>query len=123
NSFFTACEAGKWRVPRPAAGTTALRMEREFIFEDQIEPAKHANQAKVVKRKRFLFVFFAFFAGASSGVEPFPSAGAERVTFRAEFNRAGRCAFEDVRFHANTPGEFHFDLRNVFLQRLDFAEH
>ncbi len=46
NSFFTACDAGKWRGPSPATGMTALRMgfmrriKRIFNFRQQHGRAK-----------------------------------------------------------------------------------
>src|ERR1039457_2928052 len=86
SSFFTACDAGKWRVPSPAMGMTALRT---FILD----------------------------------VEPLPAVRAEGITLGAEFNRAGRHALKNVRHHTDAPGKFDGDLRNVFLQRADFAEH
>src|ERR1035438_964027 len=61
--------------------------------------------------------------GGFSDIKPLPPACAEGVALGAEFNRAGRGAFKNVRHLADAPRILDSDLRDVFLERGDFSEH
>src|SRR5262247_1793519 len=140
NSFFTACDAGKWRVPRPAMGMIALRTEEFALMahgkKSEIRNPKEIRSLKSEKAARTeLCSAFRFRASdfgllsdfgfrisdlsSRSRLKPPPSARAKGVTFRAELNCAGRCAFEDVGHDADAPGEFDGDLRDMFFERGD----
>src|ERR1019366_6771876 len=112
NSFFTACDAGKWRVPSPAMGMTALRTIILWFFIlvlVLVLVLEFHSRLRERGRRR----------GGFLHIKPFPPIRAEGVTLGAEFNRPGRHALKNVRHQTDAPGKFNGDLRDVFLQRLD----
>src|ERR1035437_3022650 len=119
NSFFTACDAGKCRVPSPAMGTTALRTAEDFLVavilvafgKHRTSNIEHRTSNEPGKTtfgvQRSMFdVRCSFFIAPRRGFfgshhKPLPSGGAKLVALRAKLNRPRRRAFENVRHDAN----------------------